>query len=112
MSASIHRLKVWPTYWSLIDDNVKTFEIRKNDRNFKVGDYLVLDEWNPNQAPGYLAGHYTPKEALVRIITYILVGGQFGLEEGYVVLQMEALRPGDLERVILSLAPNRPHSPA
>jgi hypothetical protein len=33
-----HRLKVLIKYADAIMDGTKTFEIRRNDRNFKVGD--------------------------------------------------------------------------
>ena len=42
----IHRLKILPEYFEAQKNRVKTFEIRKNDRNFKVGDKLMLYEIN------------------------------------------------------------------
>ena len=42
-----HKLKTWPEYFDLILSREKTFELRKNDRNFQVGDRLDLMEWNP-----------------------------------------------------------------
>lgn len=42
----IHRLKILPEYFGAQKNRVKTFEIRKNDRNFKVGDRLMLYEIN------------------------------------------------------------------
>ena len=44
---AIHRLKILPEYFEAQKNRVKTFEIRKNDRNFKVGDGLMLYEINP-----------------------------------------------------------------
>lgn len=38
-----HRLKVFIKYADAIMNGTKTFEIRKNDRNFKVGDKIVFD---------------------------------------------------------------------
>lgn len=37
-----HRLKVLIKYADAIMNGTKTFEIRKNDRNFKVGDNIVF----------------------------------------------------------------------
>ena len=35
----IHALKTLPEYFEAVLENKKTFELRKNDRDFKVGDY-------------------------------------------------------------------------
>ncbi len=63
----IHVLKTWPDYFQAVIEERKTFEIRKNDRDFKVGDEIILDEWDPKHE------QYTGRVALVRI-TYILEG--------------------------------------
>lgn len=47
-AARIHRLKTWPEYFVAIWNGLKPFEIRVNDRDYQVGDLLVLQEWNPN----------------------------------------------------------------
>jgi hypothetical protein len=41
----IHVLKCWPEFFRPMADGVKTFEIRKNDRNYSEGDYLVEREY-------------------------------------------------------------------
>jgi hypothetical protein len=45
-----HALKCWPEFFQAIADGRKSFEIRVNDRNYQVGDILVLCEWNPELA--------------------------------------------------------------
>ena len=42
-----HNLKVWPEFFNLLGSDEKNFEIRKRDREFSVGDTLVLSEWSP-----------------------------------------------------------------
>lgn len=74
-----HALKTWPEYFAAVAERGKSFEVRKFDRPFKVGETLLLQEWNP------VSGEYTGDE-LERTITYILEGGQFGIQEGYVVM--------------------------
>ena len=42
----IHRLKTLPQFYQPIIEERKLFEIRNNDRDFKVGDNVILNEWN------------------------------------------------------------------
>lgn len=48
----IHQLKILPEYYQAVVSEDKTFEIRKNDRDFKVGDLLMLEEWNNGKYTG------------------------------------------------------------
>jgi len=41
-----HQLKTWPGFFAGLADGTKTAEVRRNDRNFKVGDLLTLREFN------------------------------------------------------------------
>lgn len=53
-----HRLKVLIKYADAIMDGTKTFEVRKNDRNFKVGDKIAFDVvTNEGFAVGVAARH-------------------------------------------------------
>ena len=45
---NVHILKTWPGYFQLVFSGVKKFELRKNDRDFKVGDLLILMEFYPD----------------------------------------------------------------
>ena len=98
---TIHHLKTWPQFFEAVADGNKTFEIRKNDRHFAVDDVLVLREWTPvaNAVPWRSSvpdGFYSGRE-VHRKVTYILQGGQWGIEEGYVVLGMVPVT--DTERI-------------
>ena len=62
---TIHELKCWPVYFEPLATGEKTAEIRKNDRDFKVGDILRLREWSPGRL------RYTGRDAY-RKITHIL----------------------------------------
>lgn len=42
-----HELKTWPEFYRSTQDNKKLFELRLDDRNFKVGDELHLREFDP-----------------------------------------------------------------
>lgn len=41
----IHHLKTKPEYFQAVIDGRKPFEIRNNDRNFKQGDKVILEEY-------------------------------------------------------------------
>ena len=44
MSRQHHYVKILPEYYIAVEKGIKTFEIRFNDRNYKVGDILHLQE--------------------------------------------------------------------
>ncbi len=41
----IHEVKILPEYFDAVEKGVKTWEYRFNDRNYAVGDVLILHEW-------------------------------------------------------------------
>ena len=48
----MHRLKTLPQYYQPIIEGRKPFEIRKNDRNFQIGDEVILNEWDGENYTG------------------------------------------------------------
>lgn len=74
-----HDLKTWGEDFQAIQSGEKTFEVRQNDQDFKVGDILRLKEYDP--VHDRYTARYIPVE-----VTYILVGGQFGVKDGYCVM--------------------------
>ncbi|WP_145480075.1 DUF3850 domain-containing protein [Yersinia similis] len=48
VSPALHELKVIPEYFDAVFTGCKKAELRLNDRNFSVGDYLNLNEWELN----------------------------------------------------------------
>ena len=71
---SLHRLKIEPIYLVAIIAGIKNFELRENDRNYKVGDYLLLTTGSGSE--------------VLREIKYIMKGGQYGLDKDYVILSI------------------------
>lgn len=82
---TLHVLKILPEYYEAVLSSKKTFEIRKNDRDFKVGDTLLLKEWNEHE------GRFTDRQLHCEI-TYILEGTEeterFGLKNGFCVMSI------------------------
>ena len=91
---TIHTLKVWPNYFYALERGDKTFEVRRDDRGFQKGDILNLVEYDPKQLTERtrLTGN-----AMEMLISYVLTGGQFGIEPGYVVLGLHKF-DGQLRR--------------
>lgn len=76
-----HDLKVWPEFFDALERNEKQFEVRWDDRGYKVGDTLLLREWSP-QVEGYSG------REIRRNVYYVMQGGKFGIAPGYVVLSI------------------------
>lgn len=74
-----HALKTWPEFYRLVESGEKPFEVRKMDRPFKVGETLLLQEWDNDKQ------EFTGNE-LKRVITYILADPKFGIKTGYCVM--------------------------
>ncbi len=78
-SPTIHRLKTLPEYFGPAKDFKKQFELRKDDRDYKVGDLVTLEEWDGT--------NYTGAELRNRTIKYILRNcPELGLQDGYCIL--------------------------
>lgn len=43
----IHAVKCLPEYFAPLNSGAKSFEVRKNDRPYAVGDYLAVNEFAP-----------------------------------------------------------------
>lgn len=78
-----HVLKTIDRYFDAIADGSKTFEVRKNDRAFQKGDTLYLQRWENTR---FGLRESVPGQMLLAKITYVLQGGQFGIEPTYCVL--------------------------
>ena len=88
----IHDLKILPKYYDAIMHMGKSFELRKDDRGFVVGDQLRLREWNPSISDGGEPIGYTGRTIAAKI-TYILRNApQCGLCEGYAILGLGRIR--------------------
>lgn len=89
-----HELKTLADYWDALASGEKNFEVRRDDRGFQKGDLLTLVrvEWREHGSGGKRLVETTfdgRARVLHRKITYVLTGGQFGIEPGYVVLGLK-----------------------
>lgn len=71
-----HELKILPEHFWPVSEGLKTAVLRKNDRDYKIGDGLLLYEFD---------GDYTG-ECVERVITHIADVGAW--LPGYVLISM------------------------
>lgn len=83
----VHELKTDPEVFDDVVKGVKTFEIRKDDRGFKVGDSLHLrrTRYSGNDMKNGNPLEYTGESYTV-VVTYILRGPIYGLIDGWVIM--------------------------
>lgn len=78
-----HELKIYPKYFEDVISGKKKFEIRKNDRKYRVGDILKLKEWDNIK--------YSGREVRAEVI-YLIDDKFAGIQPGYVVMGVELIR--------------------
>ena len=82
----LHILKILPKYYLAVASGEKTFELRKNDRDYQVGDLIIFTD---TDGTPYMTQH---KEKTPFRITYILKdASEYGLKDGYCILGIKRL---------------------
>jgi ParB family chromosome partitioning protein len=77
-----HHLKTDEKVFILVSNGLKTFEFRKNDRNFDKGDTLILQKWDFKNNE-----FYGPR--IVFYVPFVLYGGEYGVPEGYCIMSLK-----------------------
>ncbi|MFP7277315.1 DUF3850 domain-containing protein [Bacillus paralicheniformis] len=77
----VHSLKIKQEFFAPVIQKIKTFEIRKNDRNFCIGDQIILNEWNED------INRFTGRK-IKGEITYIT---DYEQKENYIVFSFKLL---------------------
>lgn len=83
MARNVKELKIRQEYFEAVIGREKAFELRYDDRNYQVGDILVLREYE---------GSYTGRAAVVEV-TYVLRNFE-GLTEKFCALSIELIWGG------------------
>jgi ASC-1-like (ASCH) protein len=81
----IHELKCWHEYFVDVKSGKKTFEVRLNNRNYRIGHYLHLKDYDN------ILHEYTGDEVFCKV-TYVLYGGDFGIADGWVVMSIKIIK--------------------
>lgn len=98
MQAEKHQLKIRPEYFRAVVDGSKRFEIRKNDRDYQVGDTICLREWDGE----YLGRGWSGR--ITYVTDYMQHPGHvvFGIEPLFVPRSLTPERVDELARKLLS----------
>lgn len=85
-----HELKKDPAVFDASWTGLKTFEIRLNDRNYQIGDILILKEtkFTGEEMKKGEPLIYTGRQ-LTKRVNYILSG--YGLSDGWVIMSTSSI---------------------
>lgn len=99
----VHQIRLGASFFDDACSNIKSFELRKNDRDYKVGDILEMMEF----ADGRNTGRMVKK-----LVTYILED-YTGLEDGYCIMATkllnengEELQEADIRQICADIKAN------
>ena len=90
----VHEVKSWPHLFRAFTTGVKQFDLRRADRDYRVGDILRLKEYDPS-LPAYLG---RTADALITYITSAenpCALSDVGLSEGYCILSLAMVNDSD-----------------
>lgn len=87
-----HDLKIDYEYWRAVYNEYKKAEVRKDDRDFQVGDLISFKVYSDGRL-------LNDGDNFCFIITHILRGGQYGIKDGYVMLSIEHCNENELSGI-------------
>lgn len=87
-----HHVKAFSKYFQDVKKGIKPFEVRFNDRDYHVGDTLVLEEINgcsfTSTSPNCLISYKYTGQVEYRRIIYVLDDADY-CKDGYVILGLD-----------------------
>ncbi len=96
-----HKLKTWESLFLEVRAGRKTAEFRRNDRDFAVGDLLVLERFRPGigvlgdgryvSASGVDQPYSVDCDTIAALVTHVATG--FGIPDGYCMLSFARVEP-------------------
>lgn len=86
----IHAFQILPKYFNPVRYGEKKFNICLNNRDYCVGDYLALNEWDGSK--------YTGRTQLVKVCYIINLAELVPCEDGYVIMSIQSIDKFDSSR--------------
>lgn len=77
----VHQIRLSSQYFDDVCSGKKSFEFRKNDRNYKVGDILEMTEFKDGKNTG----------RTVRVIVTYFLNGFTGMEDDYCIMAIKVM---------------------
>lgn len=83
-----HKLKIREEFFNALINDEKTYEIRKNDRDYQKGDKIyftkmICQDGSIEEIKPQVLGEF--------IITHVFSNTEYGLKEGYVILSIKKI---------------------
>jgi len=79
---AVHQLKILTENFQAVASGKKAWELRKNDRNYQLGDNLVLNDFDGENYSG---------KKITAYVTYMFIGGKYGLAEDHCILSLRII---------------------
>jgi uncharacterized protein YndB with AHSA1/START domain len=79
----VHCLKTRPAFFGRFWTGRKTAELRRDDRDFRIGDDVLLEEWDPENE------EYTGRALRCQITDIVRDAERFGLMKGFAMLSLQ-----------------------
>jgi ParB family chromosome partitioning protein len=83
----VHQIRLASTYFDDVVSGKKSFELRKNDRGYKEGDFLEMMEFKNGKNTG----------RTVRVLVTYLLENYTGLEDGYCIMGTKLVSVAGIE---------------
>lgn len=85
-AVKVHALKAWPHFFDALATGKKLFEVRRNDRHYKIGDLLQINKYDPSY------GNVPGETPLSFEVTFVLDSEDFpAIMPGFVVLSLKPI---------------------
>jgi hypothetical protein len=93
--ARAHILKVDPEFWAFLKNGEKSFEVRKDDRSYQVGDYLILRQtlYSGAEMANGAPLEYVDDPIVFRVTYALYIEAKFGSTVGPVAVM--SIKPVD-----------------
>lgn len=83
----VHQIRLAKTYFDDVANGIKTFELRKNDRGYKVGDILEMMEFADGKNTG----------RTVKVLVTYMLEDYTGIEDGYCIMATKLMKDDEKE---------------